>query len=114
MGAINLEDLKPGMVLAEDATQLNGRVLLRAGTELTEKHIKVFKTWGVTEANIEGVSKESVANEELEQLSPEILKDAEDKTRHLFRHCDLENPVSAELYRLCVMARAGNKVKSAE
>ncbi|HEC20225.1 MAG TPA: HDOD domain-containing protein, partial [Gammaproteobacteria bacterium] len=55
MAILNLQDLKPGMVLAADAKHHSGRVLLAAGTELTEKHLKVFHTWGLTEADIDGV-----------------------------------------------------------
>ncbi len=43
MARINRNDLKVGMVLAEDIRDRNGRLLLNTGTELTEKNLRVLK-----------------------------------------------------------------------
>jgi hypothetical protein len=45
---VKLEDIKPGMVLDKDVANLQGAVLLRKGSEVTERHLNIFKTWGVT------------------------------------------------------------------
>jgi hypothetical protein len=42
------------MVLAESVSTFRGRLLLPAGTTLTDKHIEKLKAWGVSEAEIEG------------------------------------------------------------
>lgn len=102
MATLNLEDLEPGMVLAEDAKHHNGRVLLRAGTELTEKHIKIFTTWGLTEANIEGVSKDTLDAQATQDIDPEILAQAEKHIADRFRHTDPTHPAVEELMRICI------------
>lgn len=102
MATLNLEDIKPGMVLAADAKHHSGRVLLAAGVELTEKHLKVFHTWGLTEADIEGVDPNEMAEQANLELDPEILATAEKEMRTHFRHADLNHPAVAELFRLSV------------
>lgn len=100
MAILNLEDLKPGMVLAADAKHHSGRILLAAGVELTEKHLKVFHTWGLTEADIEGVDPAQLAEQAMEQLDPVVLAEAEQQMKARFRHTDLSHPAVAELFRL--------------
>lgn len=100
MGIINLADVQPGMVLDADVQDLNGRVFLSAGGVITEKHIRIFKMWGITEANIRGVAKEDVAHLVTEQFDPVMLQEAEREGRELFRHTDLKHPFMEELFRL--------------
>ncbi len=100
MPSINLDDLQPGMVLAEDAAHLNGRVLLRAGTEINEKHIDIFRMWGVIAANIEEISQEDIGANVTEHVDPVIQQKAEDKMRELFQHTDLSFPPMADLFQL--------------
>ena len=54
MAIVNLSDLEAGMVLAEDVHAPQGTLLLQAGEAITKRHLTIFKTWGVLEANIVG------------------------------------------------------------
>ncbi len=101
MGTINLDDLKPDMVLAGEVKARNGRTLLTAGTQLTAKHIDIFKTWGVTEADIQGVAKKDVTAAAAESIDPKLFRKAEKATRERFRHADESHPFIEELLRLC-------------
>jgi hypothetical protein len=105
MGLINIADIRPGMVLARDVKDRNSRVLLTAGNELTDKHIKIFKMWGVTEADIQGVAHEDVEAQEAAALDPEILRKAELETQELFTHAGSQHPGVKELARLSTMRR---------
>jgi hypothetical protein len=49
-----MTQIKPDMVLAEDTHNFQGLLLLKAKTVLTEKNIKMLKSWGVTSVNIDG------------------------------------------------------------
>lgn len=100
MATINLEGLQPGMVLLEDAVHFNGRVLLGAGMTLSEKHIMLFKTWGLSEANIEGLGKEDITSQSVALIDPEQLKNIEQELNKLFMHTDQTHPAIAELFRL--------------
>jgi hypothetical protein len=103
VGLINLEDLQVGMVLAADAAARNGRVLLRAGTTITEKHLHIFRAWGVTEADVEGVTRQDVVAEAQAQIDPQALERAQSLVRERFRHANAAHPFMAELRRLCLL-----------
>lgn len=103
MGKINLENLEPGMVLAGDVKQVSGEILLAAGAVLTERHLHIFKKWGITEVDIEGVSKEVAIARSLDQLDPELLKRADQHMATLFQWNDPKLVFIEELKRLCKM-----------
>ena len=49
---LNIEDLKPGMILARPVRNHQGVLLLEAGARITKKNIRIFKSWGVLEVPI--------------------------------------------------------------
>jgi len=108
---VNLEDLVPGMVLAEDAMHMNGRVLLSAGSCLTERHIKIFKTWGLMEAYIRGGGDKQPGNKALGNIDPEIVQQATAAVMPYFDHMDRDSEIIAELFKICVRIRAESMVK---
>ena len=99
MGFINTNDLKIGMVLAQAALNRNGTVILREGSALTEKHINLFKAWGVTEVDIEGVDSEQVVRKEMEALPDEVVEAIERALDELFPRFE-NNPVMGEIYTI--------------
>ncbi len=106
MGVINISSLKPGMVLSEDVKDRNGRLLLTKGHEINDKSLRILKIWGVTEAPVEGVSKENIEEEMISGVDPMIMEAAEAYTRSRFIHCDMENEIVEELFRLCSLRKA--------
>ncbi|MCP4691869.1 MAG: hypothetical protein GY859_27740 [Desulfobacterales bacterium] len=58
MRALSLADLKPGMTLADPVNDMQGMLLLKRGSVLTEKSILMLKSWGVTDALVEGEPEE--------------------------------------------------------
>jgi hypothetical protein len=105
MGTVNISGLEPGMVISADVKDRLGRVLLGAGKELTEKHIRLFKMWGVTEAEVQGVEQEDVAARESAAFDPERVQAAEQMTAELFAFSGLEHPAMKELARLSTLRR---------
>jgi len=103
---VNLDDLVPGMVLAADAVHMNGRVLLNAGACLTEKHVRIFKTWGLTEALIEGTAGEQAANIATQKIDPEIVMQTELVLKKSFAHMDMNFAPVVELFKTCVITHA--------
>ena len=55
---VNIVDLKTGMVLAQPVRNDQGVLLLDAGTKITKKNIRIFKSWGVSEVTVERELKE--------------------------------------------------------
>jgi hypothetical protein len=105
MGMILTDNLKAGMTLAVDVHDRNGRMLLGAGTELTDKHIYVFHTWGVIEADIAGVDEADNTRTLADPTDPEVWAAAEAEVRPLFCHTDLSHPVMNQLLNLGILRR---------
>jgi len=102
MPIVALENLKPGMVLADDVRDRNGRLLLGKGAELEEKNLFIFRTWGIVEAAIAGdigsdstILPDTVTGEKLDQAINRLLP--------LYCHTDLKHPAVCELLRLAAL-----------
>ena len=54
MPKLKIRDLKEGMIIADHVMDQNGMMILSAGQEITSKHLKTFRAWGITEVDIEG------------------------------------------------------------
>ena len=113
MGKVNLDDIKPGMKLEKDVQERSGRVLLRAGTEITERHLNIFRTWGVAEADIESMGRQEATAQATRNCDPEVLKAAQEFISPLFVHTDATHAPVRELkarlqvgFRLLSLQRA--------
>lgn len=100
MGLIYLDDVKAGMKLEKDLVCPNGRFLLPAGSILEEKHIKIARSWGITEAYISGADREAINTEAEAKISPEALKKADEILEQRYKYVDLSVPAMHEIHRL--------------
>ena len=91
------------MILAADVKDRSGRALLSAGGEITEKVLRIFKMWGVTEADIQGVDKADIEAKTVASINPETLLGAETQVGVLFQLCNHDDPVIKELMRLATI-----------
>jgi len=100
---ISRSKLEPGMQVADDVIGPGGRLLMPAGTVLSEKHIQAFQSWNVPSANIVDTTGEGGA----EKIAPPEL-DEQEKARILarFAHNDLEDPFIACLFQEVVQRAA--------
>lgn len=98
MKNVLIEDAEPGMVLHDPVNNFNGKVLLPGGVELTDKHLRALKQWGILEINI-------VADEgaEVVNISPEVIAESEAVLKPLFVHTDLEQPLMQEIFNQAVL-----------
>jgi HD-like signal output (HDOD) protein len=106
MGIINVTELKPDMVLAEDLANLTGRFLLAKGTKLTPKHLLILKMWGVIEANIENVSRVDIESDAIAELDPAIIEEVRQSLTRPFQHADIGHPAVRELFHICSIREA--------
>lgn len=100
---VAVEDLEAGMVLADAVHDGQGRLLIQQETELTDRHLRAFQLWGIVSVKILAAAG---AEPEPPPISPEILARAEETVRARFRHNDLQHPLIAAVFRLCVMREA--------
>ena len=110
MGMIPVDNLEVGMVLEEDVLDRTGRLLLGAGVELTQKHLMIFRTWGIDEVNILGAEGGDQTSALPDEVTAEDLAAAEAELLPRFRHTGLEFPIVRELLRLAALKKVLNGV----
>ncbi len=103
MGNVYVDQLSPGMVLNSDVKDQNGRLLLKAGTELSEKHLSILRSWGVMEADIAGTADDSAIKD---SAAPEQIASAEAALSRIFPEARRAHPAMRELFRLCALRKA--------
>ncbi len=109
MANIDIAHLQPGMIVNSDVITNLGRLLLPAGTEITGKHLHVFRTWGITEVDIKSVTKQDITAVDAVQINPALLQEVETELNGLFHHTDREHPFINKLYRLCITRKVSNE-----
>lgn len=105
MGKVAIENIETGMILASDVHDRSGRMLLGAGAELTQKHLIIFRTWGVLEADIVGQGTHDTADLLPSDVDPIELAIAEQAVAPLFRNTNLNHPAIIELMRLAALKK---------
>lgn len=98
---VTVTRLKEGMVLSEDVHDRGGRVLMTQGTPVQEKHIRIFKTWGIPAVHVEEEA-EAASGNGSETIDLELVNAAKVRALELFRHADLKHPVIEQLFSRCV------------
>ncbi|MGE4298155.1 MAG: HDOD domain-containing protein [Desulfovibrionaceae bacterium] len=107
---VYIAQLKEGMTLASKATAPNGRLLLPAGTVLTEQHLRVFNIWGVSEADI--VDPEGAPDTQPSLEADAASAQAQDHAAALFAAADTATPPMAALKAVCIQEYTGQLVQS--
>ena len=92
---LSIDDIKPGMILAHPVRNPQGVLLLEAGARITPKNIRIFKSWGVLEAAIEGKMTEIKGPAGDAELR--IKESVEMKLKEKFRDV-LDDPVMVEIF----------------
>jgi hypothetical protein len=105
VGRVAIENIETGMILASDVHDRSGRMLLGSGAELTQKHLVIFHTWGVLEADITGVDGDEAGDHVPAGVDLQELAAAEQTVATLFRHTKLDHPVIIELMRLAALRK---------
>lgn len=105
MGMLPIDNLEIGMVLANDVQDRNGRMLLGAGAELTQKHLVIFRTWGVMEADIAGIDYADDTPSLPAEIDPAELAAAEEVLLPLFCYTGTDHPALRELLRIAAIRR---------
>ncbi|MCU0559503.1 MAG: hypothetical protein MUD16_04845 [Desulfobacterales bacterium] len=102
MPTLNLDEVKPGMTLARPVYTHPERLLLEAGRRLTEKHLRIFKTWGVAAVEV----KESAAGEGASQAAAPSADVPDDRLRAKFADL-LGDPVMRAIMEAAARQSAG-------
>ncbi|MDE3076121.1 MAG: hypothetical protein KGJ86_11900, partial [Chloroflexota bacterium] len=98
MAILLLVELKPGMRLARGVLSPQGALLANPGDQLTDKQIRLFKMWGVTEVEVAETSPEAGAEPQIEDEEAAV---PEDEIDLLFAD-HLDDPV---MYQIATFAK---------
>jgi hypothetical protein len=103
---IDVQSLKPGLILAADVKNSHGQLLIKKGVEISERHIRVLKSWGVVDVQAEGIGQETESDPHPDFCDPALLNKARTEVLEKFSHNNLEHPAVDELLRICVRRHA--------
>ncbi len=109
MGLTQIDNLEAGMTLANDVHDRAGRLLLGAGVELSQKHLTIFRTWGVMEVDIAGPEDGDQNSHLPAEVTHEQMDAAMTALAPLFRNSDQGHPVMRELLRLAAVRKASHE-----
>ena len=90
MPFLTIDQLKPGMVLAVDVMDTNGRLLLSKGQSIAAKHMNIFKMWGVPEVQVQHTEESEPVNKPA--LDPEAMRRVAEALKPAFSSNDLAHP----------------------
>lgn len=96
---VSIDAVEAGMELAADINDANGRLLLPAGTTLTDKHIRYFQMWGILQIDVVA---DGVVIDAEPVVDPALLSAAETALAPRFAHTDRRHPAVAALFAYCV------------
>ena len=110
---VPVQSLKPGRILATDVKNAHGQLLIKKGAEVTERHVRVLKSWGVADVQVEGEGEEgdsSAGETTVESYDPVLMEKARVEVMERLRYNSIEHPAIDELVRICVRRRAREMV----
>jgi hypothetical protein len=111
MPVVSVDDLEAGMLLADEVRDQQGRLLMPAGTELTDRHLRAFQLWGILNVRIRAGDAEPDPDDI--PLTPEQLARGEAVVRGRLRDDNATQPLMVELIRLC-SEREGRRLVQGE
>jgi hypothetical protein len=95
---IHLEEILPGMVLGAPILNRYGQTLLASGIVIDEKHLLMFKTWGIKHVTIEGEPQKSAEESE---ISEDLINLAKNHIKKRLMWDNL-NPLEEDLFNAAV------------
>ena len=106
MANVVIDNLVTGMVVSSDVHDRSGRLLLSAGIKLNDKHLRMFRTWGVVEVDIADGDARKTIQPIAREIDTQRLQALETELKPLFRNTNLAHPAMEELFRLCLLRKA--------
>lgn len=106
MTKLMIDALTPGAILDEAVKNANGTVLIPAGAELSEKHIRALKMWGIVAVSVKSTADN--ADGDAAAVSPVSLEKAKAELEDVFALANIEHPVMAEIFKQSAIRHARN------
>ena len=108
MIVVPTDKIKSGQVLAEEVRDINGRLLLAKGHAIEDRHIRIFKIWGISEINLVGAEPHAATSDP--SMDAAVIEQTKKSVKTLLRHVDLAHPAIKEIYRIAVKFRCKHNI----
>ena len=105
MARLKTELLGAGMTVARDITNLDGILLIPAGSTLSDRQIGILQAWGVTEVEVQA-SEALPDADPLARLSPQEATKLRKQLRDLFWRPAESDPIFVEIFELLLRREA--------
>jgi hypothetical protein len=106
MPKVKIDDLQEGMIVAADVRNIDDMLLLPAGAELTARHLKVLRSWGITEVTVQATHEAEDASDPLRRIPPEALARIEAALREIFYKFEPAQALPQTVFRLMLLRQA--------
>lgn len=108
---VPIEEVTPGMVIDKDVTNPQGAILLRKGCEITDRHIGVFKTWGIRSLFIESeLTASDLGGRDPQEVAQEEIAAEEKILEH--KYAGFEDDEIMQLLKTCTLNHKSAAIKS--
>lgn len=104
MQRIAIDELEPGMILGDDLTTEEGRLLLPRGAMLTSGHIRTCRVWGIIDAVIQEEDDDNDGfPDSFDQIDPDVLDACKIMAAQRFVLNPSTHPAVKEMAKLYVL-----------
>ncbi len=100
MAKLKIDQLQAGMVVTADVKNIDDVLLVPAGCTLSERHIRILRTWGIPEAHVKTGREEGTGSQIGESSAVELPPELIQKIKARFWDLDEANAVHQEILRL--------------
>jgi len=103
MSYVAVDKLKQGMVVDQDVHDINRRLLISKGQELSEKHLRILKIWGVAEISV--VADGNAAPSEAAPTDVEKAGRIKATLDFILQQFDINAPAIRDVYQVAFLYR---------
>jgi hypothetical protein len=89
-----------GKMLKTDVRNPHGQVLLAQGSIISDKHLRVFRMWGIRAVRVQEGDETT-----RQPTSRSLIEKAMVSERKRFKHCDIGHPAMHQVYLYSVKKR---------
>jgi len=111
MPIVKIDQLVEGMCVVHPVINHRGQVLVEAGRDITEKHLRILRMWGVTEVNIKGGAGKADPDYAINNIPQEVIDRARVHVTNRFRQTDMKHPAVHALAKINLNATIRRLIK---
>ena len=105
MPKVKIDNAREGMVTSKNVNNMDDMLLIPSGCELSARHLKLLRTWGVAEIEVEAGEEPDESQNPMAQLPPEEVAELQASLSAIFVRYDESLPIHKEVFRLALLRK---------